>query len=380
MPEASSVLYIWKDTMVTVIPHSYSENIVHQRIGIIGPYPPPLGGISVHIQRVAHKLIQQHNNVHIFDATRYKSRITRWKKIIHFLHNRAADHIHYHTLYHGSIEWLLVVMGQILYGYKLTLIDHDCRNLYTRSAIFKYIVKITLSRVHEQILIGTTTHQAYLDNHIPCIKNMKIESAFLPPDLTKKDAIIATYPAELWIFLNNHIPLICMNAFSLVLLHTKDLYGVDTALELIHRLKKKHPHIGLVCALAQIGDDQHFKKIMHFITEHNLHESVFFLHGQKELWPLLVYTDIFIRPTLSDGFSVSIEEALYFNITTIATDTAARPASVIVYPVHDINAGESVIQHVLHAKGFDYTSMQLHNKKHMLPPMPPMHQQSVTEE
>lgn len=363
-----------------VTPHTYSDNVIHQRIGIIGPYPPPLGGISVHIQRIADKLKQQHNNVQIFDATNYGSRILRWKKMIQFLYRRTADHIHYHTLYHSSIEWLLVVMGQMVYGYKLTLIDHDCRNLYNRSTIFKYLLRATLSRVYEQVLIGTTTYQAYKDNNITCIKNMKIESAFLPPDLHKKNSIMATYPPELWVFLEKHTPVISMNAFALVLLNTQDLYGVDTALELLNRLKNKHPHIGLVCALAQIGNEQHFKKIMHFITENNLQERVFFLHGQKELWPLLTYCDIFIRPTLSDGFSVSIEEALYFNVTTVATDAAARPSQVIIYPVGDINAGELAIQQALYVQGFDCTSTKLQNKMHTFPPKQAMPQQPVIEE
>lgn len=48
--------------------HSYTDNLHNKRIAILGPLPPPLGGVSVHVQRVIVKLTHQHNHVIHFDT------------------------------------------------------------------------------------------------------------------------------------------------------------------------------------------------------------------------------------------------------------------------------------------------------------------------
>ena len=57
-------------------------------------------------------------------------------------------------------------------------------------------------------------------------------------------------------------------------------------------------------------------------------EQVYILHGNKELWPLFQRVDLFVRPTLSDGDSVSVREALYFNLPVVASDAVERPMGV----------------------------------------------------
>lgn len=49
--------------------HKYSENIKNQKILIFGPKLPPIGGVSVHIDRLK-KVYEKNNNlVNIFDST-----------------------------------------------------------------------------------------------------------------------------------------------------------------------------------------------------------------------------------------------------------------------------------------------------------------------
>ncbi len=47
--------------------------------------------------------------------------------------------------------------------------------------------------------------------------------------------------------------------------------------------------------------------------------------------PLFEYIDIFLRPTNTDGDSLSIREAIYSGIPTIASDIVERPFGTITF-------------------------------------------------
>lgn len=60
--------------------HSYSDAINNKRVALLGPYPPPLGGVSVHIKRVKQKLERQQNSVSLFSTN--ASYRYRWMRLL----------------------------------------------------------------------------------------------------------------------------------------------------------------------------------------------------------------------------------------------------------------------------------------------------------
>ena len=52
-----------------MLKHIYSDAVYNKKVAILGPLPPPLGGVAVHIQRVGAKLRRQKNQVHHFNTT-----------------------------------------------------------------------------------------------------------------------------------------------------------------------------------------------------------------------------------------------------------------------------------------------------------------------
>ena len=53
--------------------------------------------------------------------------------------------------------------------------------------------------------------------------------------------------------------------------------------------------------------------------------------GQLEFWPLYTSLDLFLRLTGTDGNSVSVLEAQYYNCPVIASDVVPRPDGVVTY-------------------------------------------------
>ena len=201
--------------------------------------------------------------------------------------------------------------------------------------------------VDELVIIGNLTYQSFIDNSIRLPKKYSIEAAFLPPDELSEQAILATYPESLFTFLGEHSPIIIANAFQLSLLNGKDLYGFDMCVNALAKLKKEFPQIGLVLVLGAIGDEAYFEQLKHLISLHQLENNIYMLSGQRELWPLLNKADLFVRPTLSDGASVSVQEALYFNIPVVASDVCIRPKETIIFRCGDQQDFEAIVKKVL---------------------------------
>jgi glycosyltransferase involved in cell wall biosynthesis len=346
--------------------HTYTKNLFNKKIVILGPTAPPLGGISVHVQRTAAQLRQQKNSVKIFDTTkRSMLQLYDLSKLIFFLLRHRPDHVLYHTHYCGIKQLLAITLLKKIVSYQLMLIDHDCRMLYTQSTSYKKIFSYCQTHIDTTILIGNATLKSYHDNGITFASAL-IEPAFLAPDLATKSAIMKSYPTSLMQFLAERKPILCMNACQLVLLNNQDLYGVKLTLQALGELKKTNPDVGLIIALAQIGNGSYFQELQQFIQEQNLQDAVCFFGGQKELWPLLAHVDLFLRPTLSDAHSVSICEALYLKTPVLASDAVDRPQECLLFKTGDVGSYVEMLQVALDKRGSygSIHSSSLHSEEH----------------
>jgi hypothetical protein len=60
------------------------------------------------------------------------------------------------------------------------------------------------------------------------------------------------------------------------------------------------------------------------------------IHLNKEInfKSLLKQVDVYIRPTIKDGDSVAVQEALILNVKVLASNIVPRPAGVLSYKLH----------------------------------------------
>lgn len=318
--------------------HEYSNDIYNARVALLGPLPPPLGGVSVHVERMIAKLQQQNNCVSHFDTTneiRYKKFfgiMVYCIRLFFFLIINRPSIIMYHTTYlrNALIELLFLVCFKKILSIKFLLIEHDCRFVYHLTESQKTLYAQIVASVDTQIFIGSQTQQSFRDVGL-CAQQTNLEAAFLPPDTRNAQQLRLRYPVSLHRFLQAHTSIILANAFQLSMLNGKDLYGFDQLIEAFARYHKSAPQAGLVLMLAQKGDVQLFDAIQQSITSQALDPHIYILVGNYLLWPLFAYADLFVRPTLSDGESVSVQEALYFGVPVVASDVCVRPQQCIKY-------------------------------------------------
>ncbi|MCL4361607.1 glycosyltransferase [Candidatus Dependentiae bacterium] len=316
--------------------HQYSDNIQHQKILIFGPELPPIGGVSIHVLRVTEKYKENFNEVKIIDVAKElknKSRITYAFFILRTILKFKPTQIDYHTSYFDSFiyELFVLIILKFIFRFKIFFIDHDPRYLYKKhkfAKIFFNFLNIFLTR---QIIIGSSTYKSYLDNKIK-LKNYALESSFLLPcEFEYSIAKKTIYPKQLKFFFEKNNPIIIFNGFEFLLVENQDIYGFDRAINLIINLKKDFKNIGLLILCSQIGNKNYFNKINEKIIENNLNNNILLLTDNYPLWPLFEKANIFIRPTRSDSYGISIEEALNFNIPAIASDVCLRPNGTILF-------------------------------------------------
>jgi len=320
--------------------HKYSDALRHTRIAVLGPLPPPLGGVSVHIERVIAKLKKQENTVYQLTTTRelrYRCFALYCIRLLLFVCFRRPQLIIYHTTYLSNAisELQLLVYLKKRMSFDLVLVEHDCRFVHTLSTQKKKRYKRILEKVNKQIFIGSQTQQNFIDTNLICLQESSLEAAFLPPAVGNEKELLAAYPDTLHTFIQCHTPIIVANAFQMVVLNGKDLYGFDQLIKAFSWCQQDMPNAGLVLLLAQKGDDALYSSLLQQVTMLGIQNNVHIVLGNRVLWPLFKYTDLFIRPTLSDGASVSIQEAVYFGVPVIASNVCRRPKECVVYKAGD---------------------------------------------
>ncbi len=78
------------------------------------------------------------------------------------------------------------------------------------------------------------------------------------------------------------------------------------------------------------------KSILEKIKEYKIEGNILFLTGQKNYGLYLKKSDIMIRPTYSDAYGISIEEAIYFNCRAIVSNVCNRPEGTILFENRNI--------------------------------------------
>jgi len=173
-------------------------------------------------------------------------------------------------------------------------------------------------------------------------KKISIIPAFLPPN--KSLDSIGKLPKIIYEFIKVHRPLISTYAYniktqSLDIKKTKtlDLYGIDLIVDLCIALKKRYPRIGIVLCITHINDEYYYRKIKNIINNNNISNNILIYNKPAEdLHNLWLKSDIYIRPTLSDGDSVALREAIWLKTPSIASDAAPRPEGTIIFKNRNI--------------------------------------------
>jgi glycosyltransferase involved in cell wall biosynthesis len=313
------------------------------KVALVGPYPPPYGGISVAIQRLRALLEAQGVACAVYDTSNVPKQVPgvipihRWQYwILRYWLTTDVDILHYQ-----SSSWKLrAAVGILPWRAKTvvsiqgnSLVDSWTQGGYLRRALIRAALRRT-----SYIILSNPDYVQLVEALGIHRERIAVVPAFIPPVVDERDD--RQISADIWAFCRAHTPLLLSNG-TVAFYRGQDLYGLDLLIELVRLLSADYPQVGLVCPLRPITghvEQAYWADLQRRVAAYGLSEHFCWIaEGVPVLYPLMRHSDLFVRPTNTDGDAVSIREALYFGVPTLASDVSPRPQGTVLFRNRDLD-------------------------------------------
>jgi len=311
------------------------------KIAIIGPYPPPYGGISIHIKRMKNHLEKNHIECTVYSESRiveYENNINlkpiySYKRFIFKIPFLKFNILHFHSI---NLKIRMLSGWYKFLGKKIILTIHgeSLHDQLSKLNLIGYLLLFSLRNINKIICVNPRTKEELLDLGFNS-KKIKVIPAFIPP--TPDETEINQLPEFFHKIRHKHKYLITANASKISFYKNQDLYGIDLSIELMKRLVDNgYKDIGFIYVIPDIGDYDYFAKMQNLVKKYNLEDN-FHFYTKPIAYPAVInICDLFVRPTNTDGYGVSIAEAILLNKPAIASDVCKRPEGAILFKNRNI--------------------------------------------
>lgn len=333
------------------------ERCAGSRIGLIGPLPPPYGGVSVHIRRLGQRLAASGHCVTIYcqptaesvDGCRVRPAAGRlsWRRwLLRYGWRDCSRVLHCHDGWHWSPALLL----HALLGKRIVMTFHDQQTLLkfqeaSRASRFAACLLFRLGRAR-YVAVSDRVAEQLVEIGAPRA-HVVVQPAFIPPVLENR--MPRDLPPFVSGFCTAHDPMLVTYGWRLATDSMgRDLYGFDLSLRALAAVREYHPETGLVLLIPLMDDDSQMRRLVDLALELDIAEAVLFVNSPiRHVGVLWSACDIVLRPSTSDGDAVSVREALYVGTRVVASDAATRPEGVAVHQTGSLVSLVAVLRRVL---------------------------------
>ncbi|CCO48252.1 putative Glycosyl transferase, group 1 [Vibrio nigripulchritudo SOn1] len=320
------------------------------KVAIFGIYPPPYGGISVHIKRVMKKLLEKGDEVTVYNQGLYFNvsqniQSIPLKKMLFSIFFNDFDILHFHNT-NRSLKSLLLLMK--LFRNKVILTSHGdslVNQLNEANHLFRVWMIINLKSIDKIICVNPETANTLSTIGI---KNTCISPAYINPVECQND--IENISNIVWDFISDAEFLISANG-AVRFYNEEDLYGLDLMIDCMETyIGSKVKLIFCVLSVTEQSEKEkeYYQRLKKKVIDLDLMNNVLLYEvSNSEFYPILKSSHLFVRPTNNDGYGVSIAEAIYYNVPAIATDVCRRPEGTILVKNRCVVSLKQKIQYVL---------------------------------
>ena len=299
------------------------------KVLLIGDYPPPAGGVAIHVQQLAHSLEQSGEEVSVLNigvGSTVRTPLKFGRALIHQIRPRTVCHLHIsgNNLKAWMVAIALGAIGRLL-GARLVVTVHS--GLFPKfidaSPRHRILVRLALLGMDRVIAVSEAVGQGLNQARLPAHK-LRVVPAFLVDQVKPApgpNAFIETRPRFSTLISMAH--------------HPSPIYGQVILLNALAILRGKNPGWGLVA----FGPGSQGAVFRQQVESRNLTEAVVGLGelSHAETLGVIAGSDVFVRPTLADGDSISVREALTLGVRCVASDVASRPEGTVLFKSENSN-------------------------------------------
>jgi hypothetical protein len=224
----------------------------------------------------------------------------------------------------------LHILAGKLFGKKVIITIHGYGK--KRSFLFRLYDQLIFNLANKIILVNPEIRQKLNLNE----KKIVIKNAFLPPILSEEPKLSNLIETRLIESRKQNKTIICANASRLDSYNGEDLYGLDIAVEATKKLVDEGIQVDLIYIVSSLdtGEDR-FQKAQHLIQQYQMQSSFLLINEKTSFVKLIEQSDMVIRPTNTDGDSLTIREGLYLNKIVLASDVVQRPEGTKLFKTRD---------------------------------------------
>ncbi len=320
------------------------------RVGIVGFLPPPYGGITIHISRLRLYLKSRGIQVRIIDEykgiNRFREKFIEYGGFINYLKSLRVNHI-YH--YHSPNRFVRFLFGLLsLFGFKTVLTLHGegiVDQIEKHGRLWRFFYTLFLSKINMIICDNAKIYQ-YMIHQGFSEERLKIIPAFIPP--TQNPEYFNSIPDYIKCFYKKHK--ITVFAMGWVKFYKNfDLYGLDMIIELVARLNKYYSRdVGFILKIM-ISDVSDVEYLNRLLEEGNKYKDNLLIIQEdlEEIYPLEQMASVVVRPSITDGDSVSIQESLFLGTPVITSDAIPRPKGCMLFKNRDMEDFEKKVRELI---------------------------------
>jgi glycosyltransferase involved in cell wall biosynthesis len=335
-----------------------------------GPYPPSMmGGVSTHIRRLHNRLLDLGADSQVFARMTGKSSDPAvipqhgfHRPLCYFSSALTpgarvrAKIVHCHD-YWGHLAPSLTRL--MLSGKRVVVTVHDQRDEEKWQTLgpLQFLSSLLLVRQPnvKWIAVSDAIRCQLIDRGV-APNQIVVIPAFLPPQAASENS--ARLPPEVEKFVETHSPILSIYGFRLWLDKGIDVYGFDMCIKLVKQLKANYPGIGLVISLPCIHLPEYYSALVERVARLGLSENILFhTKPMEEAYPLWKLSDVYLRPTSTDGDAVAVRESLGFSTPVVASDVVPRPVGVHVFQHRDQSAFFGAVSGVLQNRDASRTAL-----------------------
>lgn len=314
--------------------------------------PPPYGGVSVYLMRLIMRLNKEGistggyysagNNDEelkkspLFDRFEWDTRMSRLRRF--YLHIRRIWRaskeykiIHFHGQEMLFLPALILIFGRskiVVTVHNSMIVDFYYNTSFLNRWGFRYLARNDV----QWIAVSEDARNELLKLPLSFKRKIVVIPAYVP-DVSS----FTPLPNEMLSYCSNHEKVISFYGRSFMVYKGKDVYGFRDMIRAYSQLKNTSSFsVGLILCISETTDTESLNKLHEYASSYLVDKDIYWqLGGIKGIRAIWKASDVYVRPTFTDGDSVSVRDALAEGTSVVASDVCERPAGTILYKYGD---------------------------------------------
>jgi len=316
---------------------------------LVGPLPPPIGGVSSHVHRLARLFAENDVECTVLDAypseaktevpgarhVQFRGR-ARWLHVGIFVRGvtRRTDsvvHLHFSRLM-GRLLLVSLLCVRRPHDVFLTLHNGDQAVGWRRaSRVQRFAARLALNRISKVIALSDEQLEFYRSLGLPAERldrwadalpiGVSADARLLPPEVRRITAI--EDGGEASVLVTSGYP--------------RETYGYELSIDLLDHLSERFDTRLVVCLYGKGSDPAYERGLRDLLSSHPRVVLVGPMPAEGFV-SLLERASVYLRPSTEDSYGLAISDALDVGTPCLASDVCARDYRSEIFPTGDRDA------------------------------------------